>query len=115
MNRKDDSMKTITLLISLLAMLFVGCSSSEKNIITNQAPFSINEDEMFRFALYIDRVVYREDEEIDFYTSFEYVGKNKEISIRHGDPLVIYTITDDMNFNTRGISNVQTNNKTYGV
>jgi len=104
----------IFLLVFLLAL--VGCQNPQNQgqiepdktdnmaTATTQIEAEATEND-FSLKLYADNSVYSTDETIKIWASLEYVGNLNSITIWHGDPYIVFSITDGAGFNSSGFIN----------
>ena len=64
----------------------------------------LEEDENFRINTYIDKLDFKENEEIKLYSTIEYIGAKNTITIWSGDPYFNYTIVDGTEYYSEGIT-----------
>lgn len=88
------------ILSMLVAALLVSCSNHSAE---SKMQF-VNEDELFRLILFIDKLKYKSNEKIDLFSTLEYTGLEKNITISHGLPYINYSISDGKDFNVRGVT-----------
>ena len=98
-------MKIIKMLSYLLIilLLFSGCSQTKINEVEEdkrdlESKVFIVEDENFRVKTYISKLEFREKEEIDIYSTIEYIGKNGSVSIWSGEPFFHHLIYDGQDY-----------------
>lgn len=56
----------------------------------------------FCLKLYADSRIYRTDEAIQIWATLEYVGDEESVTIWHGDPYIVFSITDGADFHVSG-------------
>ena len=107
------TLKSIKIPVLLLVFLLtlVGCQNLQ-----NQEQIEPNKTETtattqieaeatkndFRLKLYADNSVYNTDDTIQLWATLEYVGNQDAITIWHGDPYIVFSITDGADFNSTG-------------
>jgi hypothetical protein len=64
----------------------------------------VAENENFRIMTYIDKLDFKENEEIKLYSTIEYIGTEDAITIWSGDPYLNYTIFDGTDYYSQGIA-----------
>ncbi len=52
----------------------------------------------FSLKLYVDNSVYSPDEAIKIWATLEYVGDENSVTIWHGDPYIVFSVTDGADF-----------------
>lgn len=61
-------------------------------------------DENFLVKTYIDKLVFKENEEISMYSTIEYIGEKDSISIWSGEPYFHYTIYNGQEYFNEGLT-----------
>ena len=56
----------------------------------------------FEMAIFSDKKIYKTTDAIKIWAMLEYVGKNDTVTIWHGDPYIVFSITDGKDFNSDG-------------
>jgi len=56
----------------------------------------------FEMKLFSDKQVYQNTDEIKIYATLEYVGEGETVTIWHGLPYMVFSITDGKDFNSSG-------------
>lgn len=112
-----DTVKRIRvfLLATVLLLAAAGCqhqqsqgqsgaegSESPADESTTQISAEATEND-FCLKLFADKDTYRSDEAIQIWATLEYVGDEDTITIWHGEPYVVFSITDGADFNTGGV------------
>lgn len=96
------------ILTSIVLLLLSACST--KAAVTmdlENAPeyqVFITKDDNFIVKTYIDKLEFSDREEINFYSTIEYVGKEKSISVYSGDPYFNYLIHDGKDYINSGLT-----------
>ena len=60
------------------------------------------ENNGFEMRLYSDRAVYKTTDAIKVWATLQYVGDGDTVTIWHGEPYMVFSITDGKNFNSGG-------------
>lgn len=104
---------TVFVLALMLMLLPMGCgnaSISENEAVPEQAEADRSEriealstENDFVLTLHADRSTYSTDEVIHIGATLEYVGQKEKVTIWHGLPYVVFSITDGADFNVNGI------------
>ena len=100
------SIKIPVLLLVLLLTLF-GCQNPKNQeqietdktdaTVTTQIEAETTEND-FTLKLYTDNSVYSTDETVKIWATLEYVGDENSVTIWHGDPYIVFSITDGADF-----------------
>jgi len=62
-----------------------------------------NNTVLFELKVYSDKQVYKTRDKIKIWATLEYIGDKSEIKIWHGEPYIIYSITNGKDFNLDGL------------
>ena len=81
---------SVLFLVFLLAL--VACQNPQKQV--QQVQIVAGKTNDFTLKLYTDNSVYSTDEAIKIWATLEYVGDENSITIWHGDPYIVFSITD---------------------
>ena len=57
----------------------------------------------FCLTLYADNSAYSTDDAIQIWATLEYVGGDNSVTIWHGDPYIVFSITDGADFHVSGL------------
>lgn len=87
--------KALALTILLSTTLFLLSACQPKTV-------SNADGKIFKLDIYSDKKEYKATEKINIWSTLEYIGEDIEIQIWHGDPYLIYTISDGKDFNLQG-------------
>ena len=85
---------SVLFLVFLLAL--VACQNPQKQV--QQVQIVAGKTNDFTLKLYTDNSVYSTDEAIKIWATLEYVGDENSITIWHGDPYIVFSITDGADF-----------------
>lgn len=88
-------------------VILVSCnniSSEDRPTIDESQQQFVNEDQLFRLTLHIEKLSFRSDEKIELSSTLEYIGPNTSITIWHGLPYIDYYISDGKEFNVMGMT-----------
>jgi hypothetical protein len=66
-------------------------------------PAAITDGKLFELKIYSDKQEYKTTEKINIWSTLEYTGKEDQIKIWHGEPYIIYSITDGKDFKLDGV------------
>lgn len=88
----------LTIVFLLASFLLTACQI--KTASSNNS--SSTDGKLFGLKLYSDKQEYKPTEKINIWSTLEYTGDDIEIQIWHGDPCLIYTISDGKDFNLVG-------------
>ena len=90
----------------LFTLLLSSCNSKTDNTgntvpetATNRASFNTDD---FEINIYSDKAVYKSTEAIKIRATLEYIGSSDTVTIWHGEPYIIFSITDGKDFNIYG-------------
>lgn len=120
------NIKIIIGIISLLVLIIIASKIidykvNKKNnpgLSQNEISVSCN-DSNFEISLFSDKYEYKTNEKIKIWATLKYVGNNDQITIWHGEPYMLFSITDGKNFNSEAVvltilkSTVLDKNKLY--
>jgi len=107
---------SVILLFVIITLSFIGCQGENtKSIPENESEnvSSIENDSSnisstakngFEMNVFSDKRVYKTTEKINIGATLKYVGNEKTVKIWHGDPYMMFSITDGKDFNTEAIS-----------
>jgi len=117
-NVRRKNVKRIELLILVLVLALAGCQSpqNQEQIGADEtdrmadgsaaAPIEAETTENnFRLKLYADQSVYSTNEIIKIWAALEYIGDENSVTIWHGDPYIVFSITDGADFYVDGFIN----------
>jgi len=102
-------MKKLFLSCLVLALCLSGCTVSisalDPEVSAPEQPVnSVNcAQNGFEMNLYSDKSVYKAMDIINIWATLQYVSDGDEITIWHGDPYMVFSITDGKDFNMDGM------------
>lgn len=97
-------MRIVNRLLSIFLLLAVSVS-----FFPAVKPVGLNESnpgqpmEPFELKLFSDKPVYKTTERINIWATLKYVGNKTGIRIWHGDPGIVFGISDEKDFNLEGM------------
>lgn len=93
-------MKVIKVFIySLLLFTLVSCQAK----VPSGTAGTINNNKLFELKIFSDKREYKSTDKISIWSTLEYIGKEEQIKIWHGEPYIIYSITDGKDFTLDGV------------
>ena len=92
--------RKVYVLIMVTVLILAGCSQAGANPEETDARPLVFEarDQNFEVKTYIDKLEYDEDEEIEVYSTIEYIGENDSVKIWSGEPYFHHRIHDGSKF-----------------
>ncbi|MCX7745977.1 MAG: hypothetical protein N2645_03655 [Clostridia bacterium] len=75
-----------------------GCNST----ISESSGDIVDSEEVFKFHLYSEKSTYKTTEKIKIWSTIEYIGKNKDITVWSANPPINFIISDGKDFKTGG-------------
>lgn len=97
MKRGRSLFATISLLILMLSI--EGCVQKNLSDTTSNQPLKYY-NQLFNLKIHTDKLVYKENEKIGLWATFEYIGNSNQIVICHSDPYISFKISDGKSFIT---------------
>ena len=104
---------TVLVLALMLMLLPTGCKSAsfcgsepppeQTDVGGSERVEAVSEANDFVLTLHADKGTYRTDEAICIGATLEYTGSKEKVTIWHGLPYVVFSITDGADFNVNGI------------
>lgn len=100
-------------LITIFVVL-IGCKSTNGSTVVEQENAeqeNTNKQEnteqdynkLFELKLYSDKQVYKTTDKIKIWATLKYIGNNNQVKIWHGDPYIVFYISDGKEFNIGGM------------
>lgn len=85
----------------LLGLVFTGCDGINNLPETSASSASYSENGV-EMNLFSDKEVYKTTDIIQIWATLEYTGADDTVTIWHGDPPIVFSITDGEEFNSVG-------------
>ncbi len=97
--------KRIHIFLLITVLMLAGCSQVEGDLQAKDAkpPVFTARDENFEVKTYIDKLEYEQNEEINIYSTIEYIGENESISIWSGEPYFHHLIYNGKEYINDGV------------
>ncbi|AOY76806.1 hypothetical protein [Clostridium formicaceticum] len=93
-------------LVLIAIFVFIACSQYEITQEAQSANYHIftTEDENFLIKTYINKLDFKDNEEISMYSTIEYIGAEDSIMIWSGEPYFHYTIYNGQEYFNEGLT-----------
>lgn len=99
---KIGRLLSIATSLLIILTLFAGCRQ-EATLKIAASDENVQSKNLFDLKLYSDKQIYKVDEKISIWATIEYTGDSSEIKIWHGEPYLVFSITDGKDFNLEGV------------
>lgn len=97
-------MLLLTTSFFILLSILNGCQQRDASVdLSVSISTQDNNNKLFELKIYSDKQVYKTSDTIKVWSTLEYIGDKSEIKIWHGEPYIIYNITDGKDFNIDGL------------